>query len=92
MIQIDNLTKSFGNLQVLKGVSLSIKKGEVISIVGPSGAGKTTFLEKEAERNRPFFKNTSKTSSGWGVRVRVTVNRNGADGACYITAIGGNFE
>lgn len=38
------------------------------------------------------FKNTSKTSSNWGVRIRVTVNRNNADGACYITAIGGNFE
>lgn len=53
MIQIDNLTKSFGNLQVLKGVSLSIKKGEVISIVGPSGAGKTTLLQLIGTLDKP---------------------------------------
>lgn len=53
MIQIDNLTKSFGNLQVLKGVSLNIKKGEVISIVGPSGAGKTTLLQLIGTLDRP---------------------------------------
>ena len=38
------------------------------------------------------FSNTSKTSTKWGVLVRVTVARNGATGACYISAIGGNFE
>lgn len=53
MIQIDNLTKNFGNLQVLKGVSLSIKKGEVISIVGPSGAGKTTLLQLIGTLDKP---------------------------------------
>lgn len=53
MIQIENLTKSFGNLQVLKGVSLSIKKGEVISIVGPSGAGKTTLLQLIGTLDKP---------------------------------------
>ena len=53
MIQIDNLTKSFGNHQVLKGVSLSIKKGEVISIVGPSGAGKTTLLQLIGTLDKP---------------------------------------
>ena len=53
MIQIENLTKSFGNLQVLKGVSLSIKKGEVISTVGPSGAGKTTLLQLIGTLDKP---------------------------------------
>jgi hypothetical protein len=38
------------------------------------------------------FSNTAKTSADWGVLVRVTVARNGATGACYISAIGGNFE
>ena len=45
MIKIENITKSFGTLQVLKGVNLEISKGEVVSIVGPSGAGKTTLLQ-----------------------------------------------
>lgn len=45
MIQTVGITKSFGNLQVLKGIDLTINKGEVIAIVGPSGAGKTTLLQ-----------------------------------------------
>ena len=45
MIEASNIEKSFGNLQVLKGVSLRSDKAEVISIVGASGAGKTTFLQ-----------------------------------------------
>ncbi len=45
MIKIENITKSFGSLQVLKGVNLEISKGEIVSIVGPSGAGKTTLLQ-----------------------------------------------
>lgn len=43
MIQLEGITKSFGALQVLKGIDLEIGKGEVVSIVGPSGAGKTTY-------------------------------------------------
>ena len=38
------------------------------------------------------FSNTTKTASKWGVNIRVTINRNGGAGACYITEIGGNFE
>ncbi len=45
MIHIENITKSFGNLQVLKGISLDVRQGEVVSIVGASGAGKTTLLQ-----------------------------------------------
>ena len=45
MIQLENITKSFGSLQVLRGIDLQIEKGEVVSIVGPSGAGKTTLLQ-----------------------------------------------
>ena len=45
MIQVKNITKSYGKLQVLKGIDLTIEKGEVVSIVGPSGAGKTTLLQ-----------------------------------------------
>ena len=44
MIDVKNLTKSFGNLEVLKGVSQHISKGERVVLIGPSGSGKSTFL------------------------------------------------
>ncbi|MFN8287973.1 MAG: ABC transporter ATP-binding protein [Chitinophagales bacterium] len=45
MIRIENLEKSFGKLHVLKGVSASFEKGQVISIIGPNGSGKTTLIK-----------------------------------------------
>ena len=45
MINASEITKSYGNLQVLKGISLEIAAGEVVSVVGASGAGKTTLLQ-----------------------------------------------
>lgn len=53
MIEINNITKSFGALQVLKGLDLQIEKGEVVSIVGPSGAGKTTLLQIIGTLDKP---------------------------------------
>lgn len=53
MIEIKDLRKSFGKLEVLRGVDLSIGRGETISIVGPSGAGKTTLLQLIGTLDRP---------------------------------------
>ena len=44
MLQIRNLRKSFGDLQVLKSINLDVNKGDVVAILGPSGSGKTTML------------------------------------------------
>ena len=44
MIKVENLTKSFGELEVLKGIDQEIKDGEVVVVIGPSGSGKSTFL------------------------------------------------
>ena len=53
MIRIENITKEFGGLQVLKGVNIEIGCGEVVSIVGPSGAGKTTLLQIIGTLDKP---------------------------------------
>lgn len=53
MIDIHNIHKYFGQLEVLKGIDLHIGKGEVVSIVGPSGAGKTTLLQIMGTLDKP---------------------------------------
>ena len=64
MIHCKNITKSFGSLNVLKGIDLSISQGEIISIVGQSGAGKTTLLQimgtlDKADSGEVLYHNTN---------------------------------
>ena len=53
MIDIKGITKSFGSLQVLKGIDLHIGKGEVVSIVGPSGAARPLFSRLSVPSTSP---------------------------------------
>ncbi len=59
MIIGENITKSYQDLQVLKGINLHIKKGEIVSIVGASGAGKTTLLQLIGTLDKPDSGNIS---------------------------------
>lgn len=63
MIEIVDIHKKFGTLEVLKGISFNVKEGEIISIVGPSGAGKTTLLQimgtlDKADQGKIIINNT----------------------------------
>ena len=53
MVETRGITKSFGSLQVLKGIDLSIREKEIVAVVGPSGAGKTTLLQIIGTLDRP---------------------------------------
>lgn len=60
LIKIENLHKSFGKNEVLKGINLEIKRGEVVVIIGPSGSGKSTLLRsmnllEEASQGKVIF-------------------------------------
>ena len=76
MIRTVDLRKSFGQLQVLKGVSQTIQKGEVVSIIGPSGGGKSTFLRclnllEVPEKGQIFFEGKEIT----GKKVDIDTHR-----------------
>lgn len=53
MIEVSGIRKSFGSLEVLKGIDLKIKKSELVTVVGPSGAGKTTLMQIMGSLMRP---------------------------------------
>jgi len=64
MIRAENIHKSFGNLEVLKGIDLAIEKAEIVSIVGASGAGKSTLLHiigtlDRANKGEVYFENNA---------------------------------
>ena len=68
ILRTENLVKNFGQLEVLKGISTTIRKGEVVSIIGPSGGGKSTFLRclnllEQPTSGKVFFEGTDITSS-----------------------------
>lgn len=72
MIEIKNLTKSFGRLEVLKGMSLTIPKGQATGIVGPNGAGKTTLIKSILGLVKPdqgeMIVNGQKLNGNWTYR------------------------
>ena len=74
MIRTENLHKFFGDLHVLQGVDQTIRKGEVGSIIGPSGGGKSTFLRclnllEKPEEGKIFFQGTEITGKGVNIDV-----------------------
>lgn len=74
LIQVDNLHKAFGGHKVLKGISTTISKGEVVAIIGPSGCGKSTFLRslnclEDATSGRISFEGTDITDESVDINV-----------------------
>ena len=69
LIEVEGLHKSFGKLEVLKGIDATIRKGEVVVVIGPSGGGKSTFLRclnllEEPTRGRIWFGGEEIVSGG----------------------------
>ncbi|WP_185851613.1 ABC transporter ATP-binding protein [Blattabacterium cuenoti] len=61
MIQAENISKSFGRYEILKGVNIRVKKGSIVCILGESGSGKSTLLHILGTLDRPTFKKNEKT-------------------------------
>jgi lipoprotein-releasing system ATP-binding protein len=80
MIKAVGITKSFGDLQVLKDINLEIRSGEVVSIVGASGAGKTTLLQIMGTLDKPtggrVYYNNSEVTSLKGSQLSTFRNSN----------------
>ena len=67
MLKISNLEVNYGKMQVIKGISLEVKEGELISVIGPNGAGKTTLIRtimglKKAASGSIFFEDKDITA------------------------------
>lgn len=76
LIKTENLQKSFGKIEVLKGIDTEIKKGEVVVIIGPSGSGKSTFLRtlnllEEPTGGHIYFEGTDITDP----KVNINIHR-----------------
>ena len=76
LIKVEHLFKSFGDIEVLKGISTEIKHGEVVVIIGASGSGKSTFLRclnrlEESTDGRIYFKDTDITNP----KVNINIHR-----------------
>ena len=74
LIDVVDLHKSFGDLKVLKGVTEHIKKGEVVSVIGPSGGGKSTFLRclnllEVPEKGEIYFEGTNITDKSVNIDI-----------------------
>lgn len=74
LIKAENLEKSFGEIEVLKGISTEIKKGEVVVVIGPSGSGKSTFLRtlnllEEPTGGHIYFEGTDITDRSVNINI-----------------------
>ena len=74
LIKTENLEKSFGEIEVLKGISTEIKKGEVVVVIGPSGSGKSTFLRtlnllEEPTGGHIYFEGTDITDRSVNINI-----------------------
>ena len=74
LIKVEGLEKAFGKVEVLKGINIDIKKGEVVVIIGPSGCGKSTFLRtlnllEEPTGGHIYFEGTDITSKNANINI-----------------------